>query len=48
MDPSIVLTSGDTSDGTPPQHYLDTCNQNVNDKSILVDLGLKVRGDPIS
>lgn len=44
--PSIVSTSGDTSDGTPAATLFGYMYQNVNDKSILVDLGLKVRGDP--
>jgi hypothetical protein len=43
---SIVTTSGNTSDGTPKATLFGYMFQNVNDASILVDLGLKVRGDP--
>ena len=44
--PSIVTTSGDTSDGTNAATLFGYMYQNVNDASILVELGLKVRGDP--
>lgn len=44
--PSVVSTSGDTSDGTNAATLFGYMYQNVNDKSILIDLGLKVRGDP--
>jgi hypothetical protein len=44
--PSIISTSGDTSDGTNAATLFGYMYQNVNDKSILMDLGLKVRGDP--
>tara|TARA_B110000858_G_scaffold135733_1_gene154305 strand:- start:21595 stop:24084 length:2490 start_codon:yes stop_codon:yes gene_type:complete len=43
---SIVSTSGDTSDGTNAATLFGYMYQNVNDSSILVELGLKVRGDP--
>jgi hypothetical protein len=44
--PSIVSTSGDTSDGTNAATLFGYMYQNVNDASILVELGLSVRGDP--
>ena len=44
--PSIVSTSGDTSDGTPAATLFGYMYNNINDTSILIDLGLKVRGDP--
>ena len=43
---SIVSTSGNTSDGTAKATLFGYMFQNVNDVSILVDLNLKVRGDP--
>mgnify|MGYP001332571039 CR=1 FL=1 len=43
---SIVSTSGNTSDGTAKATLFGYMFQNVNDASILVDLNLKVRGDP--
>ena len=43
---SIVSTSGDTSDGTNAATLFGYMYNNVNDSSILIDLGLKVRGDP--
>ena len=44
--PSVVSTSGDTSDGTNAATLFGYMYQNVNDASILVELGLSVRGDP--
>lgn len=43
---SVVATSGNTSDGTPKATLFGYMYNNVNDASILVDLGLTVRGDP--
>ena len=43
---SIVATGGNTSDGTPKATLFGYMYNNVNDASILVDLGLTVRGDP--
>lgn len=43
---SIVSTSGNTSDGSAKATLFGYMFQNVNDASILVDLNLKVRGDP--
>ena len=43
---SVVTTSGNTSDGSNKATLFGYMFQNVNDASILVDLGLKVRGDP--
>jgi len=42
---SIVSTSGNTVDGTPKATLFGYMYQNVNDASILIDLGLKIRGD---
>jgi hypothetical protein len=43
---SIVATSNQTNDGTASATLFGYMYQNVNDASILVDLNLKVRGDP--
>ena len=43
---TIVSTSGNTSDGSPKATLFGYMFQNVNDASILVDLSLKIRGDP--
>jgi len=42
---SITSTSGNTVDGTPKATLFGYMYQNVNDASILIDLGLKIRGD---
>ncbi len=44
--PSVVSTSGDTNDGTNAATLFAYMYQNVNDASILVELGLSIRGDP--
>jgi hypothetical protein len=44
--PSIVSTSGDTSDGTNAATLFGYMYQNVNNADILISLGLSVRGDP--
>ena len=43
---SVVATSGDTGDGTNAATLFGYMYQNVNDASILVELGLSIRGDP--
>lgn len=43
---SVVATSNQTNDGTASATLFGYMYQNVNDASILVDLNLKVRGDP--
>lgn len=43
---SVVTTGSETSDGGASATLFGYMYNNVNDKSILVDLGLKVRGDP--
>lgn len=43
---SVVATGGNTSDGTAKGTLFGYMYNNVNDASILVDLGLSVRGDP--
>ena len=43
---SVVATGGNTSDGTAKGTLFGYMYNNVNDASILVDLGLAVRGDP--
>jgi len=43
---SVVTTGSETSDGGSSATLFGYMYNNVNDKSILIDLGLKVRGDP--
>jgi len=42
----VVATGGQTNDGTPSATLFGYMYNNVNDASILIDLNLKVRGDP--
>tara|TARA_B110000977_G_scaffold57635_1_gene78280 strand:+ start:8489 stop:10900 length:2412 start_codon:yes stop_codon:yes gene_type:complete len=43
---SVVATSNQTNDGTPSATLFGYMYQNVNDAGILIDLNLKLRGDP--
>ena len=45
-DHNVIVNNSNTSDGGAKGTLFGYMYQNVNDASILVDLGLKVRGDP--